>query len=158
MKNIDTRYKCDTICELTFAQCMMNQNLFPYYRRYICLMASGPALFLLLVGVAVIWYHMGANNVPVEVYSEQAFFVIFFVMFFYTGITVVLQNVKCLRCPHCGKRSVRIECDPPAVIVVSPKWQTQNTIAICPSCGYRQQTDLQKKSNMFIKGFPVKVK
>ena len=111
-------------------------------------MASGPALFLLLVGVAVIWYHMGANNVPVEVYSEQAFFVIFFVMFFYTGITVVLQNVKCLRCPHCGKRSVRIECDP----------QTQNTIAICPSCGYRQQTDLQKKSNMFIKGFPVKVK
>lgn len=123
-----------------------------------CLMASGPALLLLLVGGAVIWYRMGANNVPVEVFSEQVFYVVFFIMFFYTGITVVLQILTRLRCPHCGKRSVRIERDPPAVIVVSPKWQTQNTIAICQSCGYQQQTDLQKKSNMFIKGFPVRIK
>ncbi len=138
----------------------MNKNLFPYYGRYVRQMISGPALFLLLVGGAIGWYHTGASNVPVEEYSEQAFIVIFAIMFLYTGLTVVLLrgNVIRLRCPHCGERGVRIEMDPPSLIVASPKWQTQNMIAQCHNCGFQQQTDLQLKSNMFIKSFPVKVK
>lgn len=99
-------------------------------------------------------------NVPVEEYRETAFFVIFVTMALYIGVTVILLrgNVVRFRCPHCGKRSVRIEYDPPTAIGVSSKWQTQNVIAMCSSCGFQQQTDLQKKSNMFVRSFPVKVK
>ena len=138
----------------------MKQNLFPYYRVFVCWAVLVPALLLLLlVGGAVIWYHMGARDVPVEEYREAAFIVIFVIMFLYTGISTVLfrGNVIRFRCPHCGERSVRIEYDPPPVLI-TPEWKTQNTIAECQSCGFQQQTDLQTKSNMFIKCFPVKVK
>ncbi|MCD8320880.1 MAG: hypothetical protein V8Q16_10760 [Akkermansia muciniphila] len=138
----------------------MKKNLFPYYRVFVCWAVLVPALLLLLlVGGAVIWYHMGARDVPVEEYREAAFIVIFVIMFLYTGISTVLfrGNVIRFRCPHCGERSVRIEYDPPPVLI-TPEWKTQNTIAECQSCGFQQQTDLQMKSNMFIKFFPVKVK
>lgn len=138
----------------------MKKNLFPYYRVYVCWKGLVPALLLLLlVGGAVIWYHMGARDVPVEEYREAAFIVIFVIMFLYTGISTVLfrGNVIRFRCPHCGKRSVRIELDPPPV-AVTPKWKTQNAIAKCQNCGFQQQTDFQKKTNMFIKFIPVKVK
>ena len=138
----------------------MKRNLFPYYRVFVCWAVLVPALLLLLlVGGAVIWYHMGARDVPVEEYREAAFIVIFVIMFLYTGISTVLfrGNVIRFRCPHCGERSVRIEYDPLPVLI-TPEWKTQNTIAECQSCGFQQQTDLQTKSNMFIKFFPVKVK
>ena len=136
---------------------MTDQNLFPYHRIWMWWKLSRLALFLLLVGGAVIWYHIGASDVPVEEYREKAFLVIFLIMFFYIGITTVLfwRNVIRFRCPHCGKRSVREEYDPPTV-PASSKWQTQDMIAKCQSCGFQQQTDLQKKSNMFIKYFNVK--
>ena len=139
---------------------MMNRNLFPYYKTYICLMASGPALFFLLVGGAIVLYQTGASNVPVEVYRERAFDVIFVIMFLYTGILVVLfrGNLMRFRCPHCGERSVYVEYDPSTLVIVSPRVQTQNMVARCRNCGFRQQTDLQLKSNMFIRQFPVKVK
>lgn len=78
---------------------------------------------------------------------------------FYTGITTVLfkENVIRFRCPHCGKRSVRMEYDAPTVIV-SSKWQTQNMMAKCQSCGFQQQTGIQKKSNVFIRYFNVRDK
>lgn len=142
-----------------FSQHMTNQNLFPYRRIWMCLKLSSLALFLLLVGGAAIWYHVGASDVPAEVYREKAFFVIFVIVFFYAGITTVLfkGNVIRFRCPHCGKRSVRMEYDPPTVME-SSKWQTQNMIAKCQSCGFQQQTGIQKTSNMFIKYFNVKDK
>lgn len=136
----------------------MNPNLFPYYGRYVRMMASGPVLFFLLVGGAIILYQTGAISVPVEVYSERAFSVILVVMFISVGITVVRQIISPLRCPHCGERSMRMEKDPPSLIIVSPRWKTQNVIAQCKSCGFQQQTDLQLMSNMFVKHFPVKIK
>lgn len=69
----------------------MKKDLFPYYRVYVCWKGLVPALLLLLlVGGAVIWYHMGARDVPVEEYREAAFIVIFVIMFLYTGISTVL--------------------------------------------------------------------
>ena len=135
----------------------MNKKLYPYYGSYIFRLLSIPVLFVLLVGVAIIWYHIGANNVPLEVYSPRALFVIIPIMIVYTGISVVLLRWK-IRCPHCGKRNLHVDYDPPTVIAVSPKWETKNTIAICENCGYQQQTDLQIKSNIFIKALPVKIK
>ena len=143
----------------TFSQHTANQNLFPYHRIWMCWKLSSVVLFLLLVGGAIIWYYVGASDVPVEVYREKAFFVIFVIVFFYTGITTVLfkKNVIRFRCPHCGKRSVRMEYDAPTVIV-SSKWQTQNMMAKCQSCGFQQQTGIQKKSNVFIRYFNVRDK
>ena len=135
----------------------MKKKLYPYYRSYIFRLLSIPVLFVLLVGVAIIWYHIGANNVPLEVYSPRALFVIIPIMIVYTGISVVLLRWK-IRCPHCGKRNLHVDYDPPTVIAVTPKWETKNTIAICDNCGYQQQTDLQIKSNIFIKALPVKIK
>lgn len=60
------------------------------------------------------------------------------------------------KCPTCGKRSLKLDCDP--ANIVSTAFATRHFYVHCRHCGHFEYTDLGLKSNIFIKAIPVRMK